>query len=168
MTKPDGGVRGIVAGDVVRKLVARTISQQLGPEVEQATSPYQYAMLTRAGCECIAHALQGLTELDPHATVTSVDGISAFDMISRQSMLEGLRQLPVGNTVLPFVRLFYGRQSRYLWEFDDGEIHYIPQGEGGRAGRCYDAPVVLLGATSCVASRRRTDARRRASVCVSG
>ena len=84
LTKPDGGVRGIVAGDVVRRLVARTISQQLGPEVEQATSPYQYAMSTRAGCECIAHALQGLTELDPHATVTSVDGISAFDMISRQ------------------------------------------------------------------------------------
>ena len=46
LTKPDGGVRGIVAGDVVRRLVARTISQQLGPEVEQATSPNQYAMST--------------------------------------------------------------------------------------------------------------------------
>ena len=141
LTKPDGGVRGIVAGDVVRRLVARTISQQLGPEVEQATSPYQYAMSTRAGCECVAQALQGLTELDPNATVTSVDGISAFDMISRQSMLEGLRQLPVGNTALPFVRLFYGRQSRYLWEFEDGEIHHIPQGEGGEQG---DAMMPLL------------------------
>ena len=56
-------------------------------------------------------------------------------------MLEGLRQLPVGNTALPFVRLFYGRQSRYLWEFDDGEIHYIPQGEGGEEG---DAMMPLL------------------------
>ena len=79
------GVRGTVAGDVVRRLVARTISQQLGPEVEQATSPYQYAMSTRARCECVAHALQGLTELDQNATVTSVDVISAFDMISRQA-----------------------------------------------------------------------------------
>ena len=42
LTKPDGGVRGIVAGDVVRRLVARTMSQQLGPAVERATSPYQY------------------------------------------------------------------------------------------------------------------------------
>ena len=56
-------------------------------------------------------------------------------------MLEGLRQLPVGNTALPFVRLFYGRQSRYLWEFDEGEIHYIPQGEGGEQG---DAMMPLL------------------------
>ena len=141
LTKPDVGVRGIVEGDVVRRLVARTISQQLGPEVEQATRPYQYAMSTRAGCECVAHALQGLTELDQNATVTSVDGISAFDVISRQSMLEGLRQLPVGNTVLPFVRLFYGRQSQYLWECDDGEIHHIPQGEGGEQG---DAMMPLL------------------------
>ena len=112
LTKPDGGVRGIVAGDVVRRLVARTISQQLGPEVEQATSPYQHAMSTRAECECVAHALQGLTELDENATVTSVDGISVFHMISRQSMLEGFRKLPVENSVLPSVRLFHGRQSQ--------------------------------------------------------
>ena len=70
----------MVAGDVVRRLVARTISQQRA---------HQCAMSTRAGCECVAHALQGLTELDPNATVTSVDGISAFDMISRQSMFGG-------------------------------------------------------------------------------
>ena len=56
-------------------------------------------------------------------------------------MLEGLRQLPVRNTALPFVRLFCGRHSRYLWEFDDGEIHHIPQGEGGEQG---DAMMPLL------------------------
>ena len=64
LSKPDGGVRGIVAGDVVRRLVARTMSQQLRPAVERATSPCQYAMTTRAGCECVAHVLQGLTEID--------------------------------------------------------------------------------------------------------
>ena len=53
LSKPDGGVRGIVAGDVVRRLVARTMSQQVSPAVERATNPYQYAM-TRAGCECVA------------------------------------------------------------------------------------------------------------------
>ena len=29
LTKPDGGVRGIVAGDVIRRLVARTMAQQM-------------------------------------------------------------------------------------------------------------------------------------------
>ena len=50
---------GIVAGDVVRRLVARAMSQQLSPAVERATSPFQHAMTIRAGCECVAHALKG-------------------------------------------------------------------------------------------------------------
>ena len=40
-------------------------------------------MTTKAGCECIAHVLQGLTELE--ATITSIDGVGAFDLISESS-----------------------------------------------------------------------------------
>ena len=93
LRKPDGGVRGIVAGDVVRRLIARTMAQQMTDAVKLATSPYQYALSTRAGCECISHVLQGLTELDHNATVVSIDGISAFDLISRGAMLQALRDV---------------------------------------------------------------------------
>ena len=79
LTKPDGGVRGIVAGDVVRRLVSRTMAQQMAKVVESATSIFQYDLSTKAGTECIAHALQALTELHPEAIVTSIDGISAYD-----------------------------------------------------------------------------------------
>ena len=58
LQKPDGGVRGIVAGDVVRRLVAKTMSQQMMEAVQGATALFQYALATRAGCECVAHALQ--------------------------------------------------------------------------------------------------------------
>ena len=34
LQKPQGGIRGIVVGDVVRRLVARSLAQQLGPAVE--------------------------------------------------------------------------------------------------------------------------------------
>ena len=40
LSKPDGGVRGIVAGDVVRRLVARTMAQHLSKAVERATAPF--------------------------------------------------------------------------------------------------------------------------------
>ena len=80
LQKPNGGVRGIVAGDEFRRLVARTMAQQLGPEIERATSPFQFALSTRAGTECIAHAIQALTDLNQNATVLSIDGIGAFDM----------------------------------------------------------------------------------------
>ena len=116
LRKGDGGVRGIVVGDVTRRLVARTIAQQLGRAVETATAPFQYALSTRAGCECIAHTLQGLTELDPRATVVSIDGISAYDQISRAAMLSRLLDVEGGGQALPFVRMFYGSPSSHIWE----------------------------------------------------
>ena len=65
--------------------------------------PFQYALVTKSGGVCIAHALQTLTDLSDTATVLSIDGISAFDLISRGAMLEGLRSVPGGVSVLPFV-----------------------------------------------------------------
>ena len=96
LQKPDGGVRGIVAGDVMRRLVGRTVAQQIMPAVERFTAPFQYALRTRAGTECVAHVLQALTEANPDAIVLSIDGVSAFDMVSRRAMLAVLRRVPRG------------------------------------------------------------------------
>ena len=79
--------------------------------VEVTTAPFQYALSTRAGCECMVHVLQTLTELNPEAIVTSIDGISAYDSISRKAMVEGLARVPGGSAVLPFVHLFYAQPS---------------------------------------------------------
>ena len=141
LRKPDGGVRGIVAGDVIRRLVARTIVQQLEKTVEVATAPYQYALSTRSGCECIAHSLQSMCEMDHTCTVLSIDPIGAFDQISRAAMLDGLLKVAGAGQVLPFVLMFYGAPSAYLWEDDAGVIHTIRQGEGGEQG---DALMPLL------------------------
>ena len=131
----------IVEGDVVRRLVARTMAQQLSKAVERATAPFQHALSTKAGCECIAHVLQCITELHPELTITSIGGM-AFDMISRDSMLRGLLEVEGGGAALPFVRMFYGSPSEHLWEDDEGTVHRIPQGEARRTGRRHDAPVV--------------------------
>ena len=67
----------------------------------------------------------------------STDGVSAFDLISRGAMLQGLRE--VNEEALPFVRLFYGQPSTFLWEGDDNIVHSTPQGEGGEqasTGNC--------------------------------
>ena len=132
LKKPDGGVRGIVAGDVVCRLVPDHLTAVgSGGGTGNETLPVRH--VDRAGCECVAHALQGLTDLDQYATVTSVDGISAFDMISRQSMMEGLHQL---ETPSPFVRLFYGRQSQSCLS-----VMILRPTEGGEQG---DAMMPLL------------------------
>ena len=76
MPKPSGGVRGVVAGDILRRIVGRTIAQQISAAVESATAPFQCAMSTRAGTEYVAHALQALTELGER----SVEGANAVQI----------------------------------------------------------------------------------------
>ena len=75
LLKPNGEIRGTVAGDLVRRLIARTVAQQLAPAIECATAPFQHALSARAGTECIAHVVQALTNADQSSTVLSIDGI---------------------------------------------------------------------------------------------
>ena len=82
------------------------MAQQLGPQVEAATAPHQYALSTRAGSECVAHLIQWLCELNPNSTVMSIDGISAYNQISKATMLDGL-YTHCGGEAIPFVRMFY-------------------------------------------------------------
>ena len=89
LQKLGGGVRGIVAGDIVRRLVSRAMAKQLGEAFEQVPAPFQYALSTRAGCECVSHVLQELTDLDEHATVMSINVIGAYDSISIRGNVGG-------------------------------------------------------------------------------
>ena len=116
-------------------------ARQLSEAVKAATAPFQYAVSTQAGCECVAHALQSMCEANPHTTALSTDGIGAFDLVSRTAMLRGLRRVPDGPEALPFVRMFYGQASVYFWEDDEGIVHDIHQAEGGEQG---DALMPLL------------------------
>ena len=156
LQKPTGGVRGIVIGDFVRCLVARTIAQQLGPAVERATAPSQFALSTKAGCECVAHIVQGLIDLDADATLLSVDGIGAFDLVSRAAMMRGLLEVEGGGSALPFVRQFYGSPSTCWWDDEEGVTHEIRQGEGGEQGDALVPALFSLGlhAALCVVNRR--------------
>ena len=134
LQKDDGGVRGIVVGDSFRRLVARTIAKQFSSRAESATAPFQFALSTRAGCECVTHVIRAATDINDRTTIVSVDGIGACDSISRNSMLEGLHRMVDGDQMMLFVRLFYGSPSVCLWEDDMGDTHEIMQGEGGEQG----------------------------------
>ena len=74
---PTGDVRGIATGIVLRRLVARTIAQQYAERVLQATSPFQYALSTRAGVDCVALMAKLLTDMDEDTTIASLDGVGA-------------------------------------------------------------------------------------------
>ena len=123
---PTGDVRGIATGIVLRRLVARTIAQQYSDAVLGATSPFQYALSTRAGVDCIALMTRLLTDMDEDTTVASLDGVGAYDHVSRACFLEKLRKNPELEALLPFVRLWYSRPSSHTWKDETGHVHRIP------------------------------------------
>ena len=81
LKKADGGVRGIATGCTLRRLVARTLAKQFAKDFEEECAPFQYALSTRAGTDCVGHFLRAATDTDPQATTLSVDGIGAYDHV---------------------------------------------------------------------------------------
>ena len=57
LQKPNGGVRGLVIGDVLRRVVSRCIAQMFSSHIHAACSPHQFALSTRAGTGAVLHAL---------------------------------------------------------------------------------------------------------------
>ena len=112
LQKKDGGVRGIATGSSFRRLVAKTLARQFGKAVEATCSPFQFALSTRAGTDCVGHAVRTATDRDPQATVLSIDGIGAYDHVHRSAMLGKLLEVPSLRGLLPFVRAAFLEPSR--------------------------------------------------------
>ena len=87
LQKANGEIQGIVVGDVIRRLVAKTLAKQFMTRFKDATKPFQYTLSTQAGCESIAHVVQVMTDRDPNCTVLSIHGVGAFDLVSRSAMM---------------------------------------------------------------------------------
>ena len=134
LQKNDGGVRGIVTGTSFRRLVAKTLARQFGQEVERVCAPFQFALSTRAGVDCVGHAVRTVTDMDPRATVLSIDGIGAYDHVLRSAMLSKLHEAESLHGLIPFVRMVYARPSCYHWQDEEGRCRQIHQHEGGEQG----------------------------------
>ena len=100
-------------------------------------------------------------EIDPAVTVLSTDGIGAFDLVSRQAMLQGLLRVAGGDSALPFVMQFYGAPS-FLWEDQDGVVRTITQAEGGEQGDPLMRALFPLGAHPGTSGLASTTSGRRA------
>jgi len=78
--------------------------------------------------------LRSALDQDPDAVVVSIDGIGAYDHVSRAAVFEKLLSSPALHGLVPFVRMWYARQSTYLWQDDAGNVRHVPQGEGVEQG----------------------------------
>ena len=130
LKKPTGVIRGIVVGDFVRRLVARPIAQQVSEDVEQATKPFQFALRTRAGCECVSHVLHTLAEMDENAALLSVDGVRRIRPHLSEVNDGRASRRAEWRKLLPFVCLLNDSPSTFLWEVERGQSTSSLKGRG--------------------------------------
>ena len=133
LQKPYGGVRGIATTTSFLRFVARTLARQFGKAVEAICAPFQFALSTRAGTDCVGHAIRALTDANPSTTILSIDGIGAYDHVYRSAFFQKLLNVPLQG-LLPFVRATYADPTSYAWVDEAGEVHHIVQAEGGEQG----------------------------------
>ena len=140
LQKKDGGARGIATRPSFRRLIAKTLARQFGKQMESACAPFQFALSTRAGTDCVGHAVRLMTDADPRNTVLSIDGIGAYDHVLRSAMMTKKNNVPDLRGFLPFVRSTYGRPTSYVWEDGEGNEAHNPPSRGRGARRSVNAP----------------------------
>lgn len=147
--KPDGvRIRPLAAGDSLRRLVGRALARQCTEQVRDAISPYQFGVGVRSGCEVVIHSLQVLLDSNPNLCLLSIDGIGAFDYISRQSMLSKLIQ--TCPELYNFVMMFY-RMPSVHWRYgDQGTPHSVVSVDGGDQGDPLMPALFSLGLDSAL------------------
>ena len=134
LRKPNGKVRGISAGDILRRLVAKVLARQFQPIFRKSTSPFNFGLSNRAGTDSLVHFVRYLLDEDPSRVVVSFDGIGAFDHVERRQIFTELFSHETLKCLMPFVRLWYLHESVFYWFDDEGKRHTITQGDGGEQG----------------------------------
>ena len=115
------------------------------------TDPTEDSAPAAVSSVCGAVCSEDVIEANPRSTVISVDGVSAFDSISRESVMHGLMcVVKGGGEVLPIFRQFMGNL-----EDDEGITHTIPQGEGGQQGDAVMPLFHILGQHSALEAIHR-------------
>jgi len=80
------------------------------------------------------HLLRSLAETDPTNTIISIDGVGAFDHVSRARIMTEIAGHDTLRCLVPFLKLWYEEASTFLRADANGAIHDIRQAEGGEQG----------------------------------
>ena len=95
--KKNGGLRPIAVGEVLRRLVSKSLSSATRHEAFNSLAPLQQGVSVRGGCEAIIHSVSQLmsSETPEHYWTLLLDFSNAFNSINRESMfVEVRRRIP--------------------------------------------------------------------------
>ena len=102
----DPGVRPVGIGEVLRRIVGKSVLSILKKDIMQATGVTQVCAGQSAGCEAAIHALRQLFESMATEAVLLVDADNAFNRLNRAVALHNIQYIcpPLATVVINFYR----------------------------------------------------------------
>ena len=86
-------VRPIGVGEVLRRIVGKTISWCLGQEIQEAGGPLQVSTGLKGGAEAAIHAMKKIFDEETTDAVILVDASNAFNRLNRRAALHNVQYL---------------------------------------------------------------------------
>ena len=87
------GVRPIGVGEVLRRIIGKTIAWSLREEVQEAAGPLQVASGIKGGAEAAIHAMSDIFHAEATDAVILVDASNAFNRLNRMAALHNIRYI---------------------------------------------------------------------------
>ena len=87
------GVRPIGIGEVIRRIVGKSILYIIGRDIQEAAGSLQLCAGQDCGIEAAIHAMQQVYDLDNTEAVLMADATNAFNMLNRNVCLRNMRYL---------------------------------------------------------------------------
>jgi len=113
LRKPNGKIRPVACGAVLRRLATRTVCAVFREDIRKACGEHQFAVGRRAGCEQVHKTITALTSARGDYAVLAFDATNAFNTMPRQQIVDAVAaRLPAMTEV---VRVLLGQPTTHLW-----------------------------------------------------
>ena len=87
------GVRPIGIGEVIRRIIGKTVIATVKSQIVQCAGPLQLCAGQQSGCEAAVHAMTQAFDQDESEAILLVDAANAFNSINRKVLLHNIQYL---------------------------------------------------------------------------
>eukprot|EP00042_Codosiga_hollandica_P053107 m.686479 g.686479 ORF g.686479 m.686479 type:complete len:1498 (-) comp58626_c0_seq59:378-4871(-) len=106
LSKPNGGVRPIIAREVWLRTLAKCVAAREQHQLAASLAPLQAGVGVHGGTEFVIHSVRQLLAARPDFVVLAVDCHNAYGTISRKAIREGLDQATT-NQASPLLQQYF-------------------------------------------------------------
>ena len=121
LDKKGGGIRPIGIGEVLRRIIAKSVSSVLRHNIQKAAGTLQTCSGIEAGIEGAIHAMRETFEVETSEGMLLVDATNAFNNLNREAALHNVRQVCppfsqfLNNCYQSKTRLFISGSKEFIW-----------------------------------------------------